>query len=271
MDWDLDGKRYVNERAVATQQTGFSFVAQARSALPDTIGGLIWFSVDDTSSTVYVPMYTGIQHSPKAYAVGTASFHEFSWDSAFWVFNWVANQAYARYKDEIVDIRKVQQDFEAGFAAEQPKIEREAAELYRRSPQAAEEFLTKYSDESSEKVVTRWKKLGEELLVKYLDGNVRDEHGKVTHPAYPEAWYRKIVAETGDRYYLGPTPKDGGAPAASGSPAPAPPKAAPPAPAPAPEGGHCSMSPTRSVNTWGILGLALAAVAGVRRRGRARG
>jgi dipeptidase len=30
--------------------------------------------------------------------------------------------------------------------------------------------------------------------VKYMDGNVETELGEVTHPKYPDSWYRRIAA-----------------------------------------------------------------------------
>lgn len=206
LTWKVDTVEYFNERAISTQQTGFSFIAQARSSLPNPIGGILWFGVDDTYSTVYVPMYCGIQEVPKPYAVGTGSFQDFSWESAFWVFNWVANFAYSRYCDMIQDIQKVQQELEGSFLGNQKHIEEAALVLYRQSPQLAKEYLTKYSVTQGEKVVERWKKLGEFLLWKYLDGNVKDEFGKPTHPGYPEHWLRVIAKETGDRLKVKPIP-----------------------------------------------------------------
>ncbi|MBN2433155.1 MAG: C69 family dipeptidase [Acidobacteria bacterium] len=199
LTWEVDGQKYVNERATSTQQTGFSFVAQARHWLPDPIGGILWFSVDDTYSTVYVPMYCGIREVPGSYAVGTGNFYEFSWDSAFWVFNWVSNFTYLRYSDMIQDVRKVQRDLEGQFLAMQPEIDAAAQELYKQSPELARRFLTEYSVKEGNRTVERWRKLGIELLMKYLDGNIRDEHGKVKHPGYPPEWYKRIAAEEGER------------------------------------------------------------------------
>lgn len=198
LTWKVDGVKYCNERAVSTQQTGFSFVSQARSWLPDPIGGVLWFGVDDSYSTVYVPMYCGIKEVPRSYAVGTGDFHHFTWDSAFWVFNFVANYSYQRYSDMIKDIQKVQRELEGRFVAELSGTDEVALKLYRESPQLATDYLTKYSVERGDATVRRWKQLGESLIVKYLDGNVRNEAGKVTHPGYPESWYRKIAEETGD-------------------------------------------------------------------------
>ena len=127
-----------------------------------------------------------------------ASLSEFSWDSAFWVFNWVANYAYSRYSDMIVDIQTVQNDLEGGFLSLQPEIDAAATVLYDTAPAMARDYLTEYSVSAGDRVTARWRRLGEELLVKYLDGNVKDAHGEPTHPRYSDEWYRRIVGERGD-------------------------------------------------------------------------
>lgn len=198
--WKVDGTEYLNDRSTATQQTGFSFIAQVRRHLPDPIGGLLWFGVDDTATTVYVPVYVGILEVPRPYAVGTADFRHFSWDSAFWVFNAVANWAYTRYKDMAQDIRQVQDMFEGEFLAMQAQVEKEAVRRYEQSELLAREYLTAYVATQAQRVIERWKRLWEELFVKYLDGNVRNEKGEVQHPPYPEEWYRRIISEDPERY-----------------------------------------------------------------------
>ena len=198
MTWKVDDATYVHERATSTQQTGFSFVAQSRGWLPDAVGGVLWFGLDDTYSTVYVPMYCGITEAPHGYAAGTATFSKFSWDSAFWVFNFVANWAYGRYSDMIQDIQVVQQELEGKFFAEQPEIDAAALKLHATGEALSRDFLTQYSVKQGEMVVARWRKLGEFLIWKYLDGNVRDAQGKVTHPRYADDWYRCIVRLEGD-------------------------------------------------------------------------
>ncbi len=206
LTWEHEGKKYFNERATSTQQTGFSFVAQMRSFLPDPIGGVLWFGVDDTAATVYVPMYAGIREPPRSYAVGTADFESFSWDSAFWVFNFVSNYSYLRYKDMIGDVQKVQRQLEGGFLDRQDAIEKTAMEHYKRSPEGARAYLTAYSAEQASKTVARYRELGEFLLWKYLDGNVKDEKGKATHPGYPKHWYKRVVEEKGAHFEYTPLP-----------------------------------------------------------------
>jgi dipeptidase len=200
LTWEVDGVEYCNERATSTQQTGFSFVAQSRSWLPDPIGGVLWFGVDDTYSTVYTPMYCCIEKVPQSYAVGKGSFQEFTWESAFWIFNFVSNYAYSRYSDMIQDIQQVQRNLEGRFVADQPGVEAAAMALYHQAPQLAINYLTDYSVKTGDNTVKRWKKLGEHLIFKYLDGNVKNELGEVKHPGYPESWYRKIIEETGEHF-----------------------------------------------------------------------
>lgn len=199
MGFKVDGVDYTHERAISTQQTGYSFVAQLRSFVPQPVGGVLWFGVDDTYSTVYTPIYASIREVPKSFAVGTGNFSSFSWDSAFWTFNFVSNVAYSRYSDMIQDVRRVQGELEGRFLAEQPEIEKAALKLAADSPAAARDYLTKYSVATAEGVVVRWKKLGEFLMWKYLDGNVRDTQGGVTHPRYRDDWYRAIAKDGGDR------------------------------------------------------------------------
>lgn len=212
MSFKVDSVEYVNERAIATQQTGFSFVAQMRNWLPDPVGGILWFGVDDANTCVYVPIYCGITEIPECFRVGNGDMLTFSWTSAFWIYNWVANMGYARYNQMIQDVRPVQQEIEQRFTTMQPAVDKTAAELFKTNPATAREFLTEYSVSQAQQSTAHWKKLGEYLMVKYLDGNVKKEkdgkflkngHGQAVTPSFPgysEEYYRSIVKETGDRY-----------------------------------------------------------------------
>lgn len=219
LTWEVDGVKYFNERAIATQQTGFSFVAQMRNWLPNPVGGILWFGVDDANMSVYVPMYMGMKGIPENFAQGNGHLLEFSWSSAFWIFNWVANQAYNRYSFMIEDIRKVQKELEDKFEAFGPAIDQTARALHDKDPELAKTFLTEYSHNQSRITVERWKKLGEFLMVKYLDGNVHEEkdgiflrnpHGNpkpARFPGYSDAYYRRIAEEAGDKLRVVEIPK----------------------------------------------------------------
>ena len=211
LTWEVDGKTYCNERTTATQQTGFSFIAQLRSSVKN-IGAINWFGVDDAASTVYVPMYTVMTKTPETYAVGNGNITEWSDNSAFWTFNQMSNWAYARYNLIHPEIVKKQAAYEKEFVENTVKIDAEALKLYKESPEKAVEYLTNYSVKQANRVVKEWKQFYHLLFVKYSDGNVKTKSEpkegykfvtpKLEQPGYGEKWYKKIVKETGDKFLM---------------------------------------------------------------------
>jgi len=204
--WTIDGVEHSWERPISTQQTGFTCVSQSRSSLPDPIGGVYWYGVDDTYFSCYVPLYCGIDAMPESYTVG--SLDKFSWDSAWWVFNFVANYANLRYSDMRPDIQAVQHDLEGTLLALQPAVEKTAVELYKSDPELMTRYLTDYSVSHAEMVVKRWRELGEHLIQKYNDGYVQDERGRPHEQGYSEAWLRKVLSERPEQFRLQEKPAD---------------------------------------------------------------
>jgi dipeptidase len=183
-----------------------------RSWLPNPIGGIFWFGVDDAASTVYVPIYCGINRIPESYAEGNGDMLTYSPTSAFWIFNRVAHFAYLRYDLIIEDIKKVQSELESKFIAYTPAVDAAAMKLYDTNPNLAIEFLTDYSVNTANATVQKWNDLSNYLLVKYIDGNVKKEkNGKFernpwgfpaspSQPGYREEWLRTIINETGNKF-----------------------------------------------------------------------
>ena len=211
LSFEVDSANYVNERAISTQQTGFSFVTQSRSWLPDPIGGILWFGVDDTYSTCYVPMYCGITQIPECFKVGNGDMLTFSETSAFWVFNVVSNFTYLRYDAMIPDVLKVQKKLEDKFVAFTPSIDMAAQNLWIAGKKNETlQFLSDYSVSQANEMTSEWKKLSRFLFVKFMDGNIKKEKDggfertetgmppSPNQPGYPEWWKKIIVDGTGD-------------------------------------------------------------------------
>ena len=204
LTWKADGKKYCNERATATQQTGFSFVTQSRSWLPDPIGGIFWFGVDDASSTVYMPMYCSITKAPRSVERGNGAMMVWSDDAAFWAFNQVSNFAYTRFNLIHPEVEKKQQMFENQFVSLTEMTDKRAEELYKKNPHAAVEYLTNYSCTQADMVTAAWKDFYKYLFVKYMDGNVKvanpgHQNPHLEQPGYGDKWYKKIADETGEK------------------------------------------------------------------------
>ncbi|MDR1878104.1 MAG: C69 family dipeptidase [Bacteroidales bacterium] len=212
MEWDYQGTKYVHERAISTQQTGFSFVAESRTKYPAAVGGVLWFGVDDTYSTCYVPIFCGITKIPNCFKEGNGDMMTYSPTSAFWLFNLVTNFAYLRYNDMISDIQKVQKELETGFIAQVEKQSEQFAAIYNQNRDQGIDVLNSYSNGVADETFSRWKTLSEYLLIKYIDGNVKQEKdGKFldngykstfpkqpNHPKYPDWYYKMIIDDTGD-------------------------------------------------------------------------
>ena len=200
MDWEVDSVKYMWERPISTQQTAFSFISQSRSWLPNAVGGVFWYGLDDTYLSCYTPLYCGINAIPKSYTVG--SLGEFSWESAWWVFNFVANFANLKYSLMSEDILAVQQQIEGKFLELQPTIEKTALDLVKSDPEQCELYLTDYSVNQAEATVKRWRELGEFLICKYNDGYVKDENGRPQAPGYSEEWRRTVVKERPEQFLV---------------------------------------------------------------------
>ncbi|GHV43615.1 peptidase C69 [Bacteroidia bacterium] len=203
----VDSVEYLHDRPVATQQTGFSFVGQMRSWLPNYIGGILWFGVDDAASSCYVPVYCCTDRVPWCFSHDNGSLLEYSSSSAFWVFNQVANFAYGKYAFMQPEIKKVQQHWDSYFNELVPKTDAMTVNL---SEYDAKKIITEGVNKQSEDLTAAWCALGEYILVKYLDGNVKaEENGKfvqneakipprIIRPGYPVEFLREMVKEKPD-------------------------------------------------------------------------
>jgi hypothetical protein len=198
LTWQYNGEEYFHERPISTPQTGFSFVSQARAHLPREVGGVFWFGVDDTYFTVYTPMYSSMTKTPYNFSHGVGSFSQFSWDSAFWIFNFVANFSYPRYSIVIDDVKKTQNEIEGKYFAQQENIESTALSLLNNSKGEAIEYLTNYSISSAENTYKTWKQFGEHLIVKYMDGLSKTEFFKPKNIGYSDEVKKMIVEESGE-------------------------------------------------------------------------
>lgn len=190
------------ERPISTQQTAFSFVAQSRSDV-DNYMGVFWYSVDDTYSNCYMPLYVCMKERPEPFA--SADDTKFDWNSASWIFNLVANYAYSKYSYIIKDIQAIQSELENNFHDQQPIVEETAKKLYKKDKELALQYLSDYSYTNVLNVVEHWKELYAYIVTKYNDGYINDgsEHGR--HPkgvGYGSEWIQRVLKEQPDYYKI---------------------------------------------------------------------
>jgi len=216
--WKAFEGHYFHERTPGTPQTGWHFVAQLRNWLPREVGGVLWFGVDDASFSVHLPMYSSMLRVPKSLQDGVGDALTFSFDSAFWVFNLVANMVYGRYAVLAPIVLQEVIKKENQLLHKQPQIEADALQQLKLGHvDASAEMLTAYSENVTAHVVNSWLDLWKALFVRFRDGfdissqgpHAPDHGGKqggvvpnADEPGYSVEWYSRIALETGNRYRM---------------------------------------------------------------------
>ena len=212
MGFEVDGVSYVNERAIATQQTGFWFVAQARGFLPDEVGALLWFGTDDAATSYLTPCYVNSTKVPECLRVGNGDMLHYSPSSSFWLCNRVAQACYKMYNQMEPVVRAKADEFEKHQMFEAvPAMDAQLSALVAKGKtRKAIKAMTSYTVNTAQEQFEAWKTLEELLLVKFIDGNVKAQeadgsfkHSKyhsgtpdgLTQPGYTEAWKRAAARE----------------------------------------------------------------------------
>lgn len=237
MDFEFNGKTYTNERAIATQQTGFWFVGQARCDYPDVVGGILWFGTDDAATSYLTPIYANTNEVPDCFKEGNGNLLSYSPTSSFWMNNRISNACYKMYNIMAPYVRERIDKFENEQMEKVRQIDNQALDLYKKALDGAEKrgkkasstydamsdtgksfaavkkFLTKYSVNTAQDMFHDWCKLEETLLVKYIDGNVKAQNPDgsfkhtefsagipdgLTQPGYTDTWKEAVVHFHGD-------------------------------------------------------------------------
>ncbi len=212
--YEVNGKKYFNERPTSTQQTGFSYVSQMRSWLPRQIGGILWFGNDDGNMVAYTPIYCGNTVPPECYDTPGADAVTFSMKNAYWVCNWVSNMVYPRYSLMFPSLKAVRDSLDQSYFAQQTEVEARAVELCKTSEEEAVKYLNTYSNTKAQQMLERWKELAFYLIVKYNDMAVKpDQNGKflrtkeglgatVKRVGSAAAFQKKLAETTGDKFLV---------------------------------------------------------------------
>lgn len=209
--FEVDGKKYFNERPISTQQTAVTYIAQLRSWLPNHIGGVLWVGCDDANMVAYTPLYCCTSQVPKCYAEGTADPFTFSMHSAYWLCNMLSNFVYPRYSQLFHEVKYLRDRLDHDFEALVARTDKEAASM---TEDNARQHLTNVGLRSAQAMMIQWQQLFERIVVKYNDISIKPEengqylrtsggdHVPVVRPGYNERYRRAIVDATGDRYRM---------------------------------------------------------------------
>lgn len=211
--FEVDGKKYLNERPLAVQQTGFWMLGQARGWLPDEVGGVIWFGVDDAATSCLTPIYTCITEVPECFRVGNGDLLTYSPTSMFWLTNRVAHMAYLMYDKIAPDIQAAASSFENKCVEELKTVDAQALEVIKNGGDVRN-YLTSYSLARAQTLFDIYKELDTYFLVKYLDGYIKVQNpdgsfkdngytplipAAPKQPSYSQKWKEAVVKDAGEK------------------------------------------------------------------------
>lgn len=203
---DSKGADMFRERPIGCQQSGMTMVCQMRNYLPNEVGGVTYFNLDDATMVAYVPVYCCINRIPEPFRRENNNILEFSTESAFWMNNFVSNMVYPRWSAMIGDLREAQKELEDYYAEDQKEVEKRVQEMETTSERI--EYLTAKTEAYTDKMMKRWDKLAKLLIVKHNDQIMRPSQngevvsGRYSSPAYAPAWVDAVHDQTGKRYEL---------------------------------------------------------------------
>ena len=206
MFFEVDGQEYCNERATATQQTGFWLVGQAR---PGKVG-ILWFGTDDAATSPLTPIYVTATEVPECLREGNGTMLKYSDTSMFWITNRVAQFAYLRYNTVGKHVREYVDSWENTMLEAVPDMDARIGSA--KNPKKAVKVATELSVENAQAIFNFWVYLDKYMMVKYIDGNVKGEDangfidngngkdipGKIEQPGYSERWKRAVANDNGE-------------------------------------------------------------------------
>jgi len=214
LSWSYNKVAYHNERAVATQQTGWNFIAEIRLDKPAPISSLLWFAVDDSSTAPRFPVYGCSRNVSIAYSgIGTqmgspSPLLDFDMGKAFWVQNMVSNFVYSRWSDAYPFLQNKLASVHQHFKQEVKIIDEQLMAVY--DPNDLDwviDHATRFSEQAGDWLHKEWTSFYGVLFARYRDFFIIEEQKdepvcncKVKESGFSDEWKEKIVKETGGHY-----------------------------------------------------------------------
>lgn len=191
-------------RAISIMRTSYTSIIRSRANLPKEVGSMMYYSQQAPSSSVFVPLYIGIDEIPKPFTRGSLFRH--SKESTFWAVALVSNWVHRYYNRADKDLQKAQKSLEDYDVVSMDDF---ASKLISNGQASSAQIaLQKFSTGIAEKAHSEYGALFWRLVARFHDGYIMDEEDapKVNLKSmfYPKWWLRRVgyfsALETGGSY-----------------------------------------------------------------------
>ena len=201
-DPDVHFKNLVGawERPLSVYYCVEMHISQLRSWLPDPIGGVCWYSLDQPYTSFLTPFHVGVTNITPLYS--RVATDKFAWgDSAFWACLLASNWADLKYKYIVEDILDRQRAVEAETFGHQPQAELALLAAYSNNPDTAIADMTRYCNRTAADSVSNWWALDAFLIAKYAAGFINTPAQRAQEVPYPDWWCRQGYYQCGPKSY----------------------------------------------------------------------
>ena len=152
------GLPVITQRTVSVSWCSYSFVAQLRSRMPDEIGGILWYGVENPGQSPRIPIFTGSTQLPSCFdECGHGNFNE---ETILWRYrkaNKLAQLQWGSTKETMINniLR-----YEEKAMKEIPSLEKEVMTLLEEGKkEEAQKLMNRYTSDFEAATAQTWKEM----------------------------------------------------------------------------------------------------------------
>lgn len=151
-------------RNISVPQCAYSTVIQLRSWLPDAVGGVVWFSMDNPGQSPRVPVFCGVTDLPALYKI--CGNHRYRDDAALWHYRRANKLAAVRWGTARKVMEKNIRHFEEKGQRELPFVEAQYKDILgSEGEEAARAYLTGYTADFIGATILRWDEMANQYWI----------------------------------------------------------------------------------------------------------
>ena len=151
-------------RNIAVPQCAYSTVIQLRGWLPDAIGGVVWFSMDNPGQSPRVPIFCGVTDLPAMYKI--CGNHRYREDAALWHYRRANKLAALKWGTARKVMEKNIHHFEEKGQRELPFVETQYQRILQsEGEKAACAYLTEYTADFIGATLLRWDEMANQYWI----------------------------------------------------------------------------------------------------------
>jgi dipeptidase len=158
----IDSGNVTFQRTVAVAWCSYSFIVQLRDWLPDEVGGVAWFALDNPGESPRFPIFCGTEKLPELFNV--CGQYRFRTDAALWWYRRANRLATVKWQTTRKTIEENVTHFEDKAFEELPFLEQKVKQaVLNGDRKLASKLTTDYTIDFTRATLQKWWELGDQF------------------------------------------------------------------------------------------------------------